>query len=116
MEAVNETPGRLEPMRLGDESTALINDVLAELAFKAGRLDNALRGPLQAEAAGLVRLMNCYYSNLIEGHVTRPREIAAAVEGPMPGKLIKLSWSLGNSPPKRATIALAHACRFRPRL
>jgi Fic family protein len=81
MEATLETPGRIEPMRLEDASTAAINEVLAELAFKAGRLDNALRGPLQAEAADLVRLMNCYYSNLIEGHNTRPRDIAAAVEG-----------------------------------
>ena len=56
MEAADETPGRLEPMRLGDGSTAPVNEVLAELAFKAGRLDNALRGPLQAEAADLVRL------------------------------------------------------------
>lgn len=76
-----ETPDRLEPMRLADASTALINEVVAELAFKAGRLDNALRPPLQAEAAGLVRIMNCYYSNLIEGHTTRPREIAAAIHG-----------------------------------
>ena len=68
-------------MRLGDASTGAINEVLAELAFKAGRLDNALRGPLQAEAASLVRIMNCYYSNLIEGHNTRPRDIAAAMEG-----------------------------------
>jgi Fic family protein len=81
MEAAFETPGRLEPMRLGDNCTAPINEVLAELAFKAGRLDNALRGPLQAEAASLVRIMNCYYSNLIEGHRTRPRDIAKAVEG-----------------------------------
>jgi hypothetical protein len=81
MDTLLETPSRLEPMRLGDESTAAINDVLAELVFKAGRLDNALRGPLQAEAAGLVRIMNCYYSNLIEGHNTRPRDIAAAIAG-----------------------------------
>ncbi|MFA7264593.1 MAG: Fic family protein [Caulobacter sp.] len=81
MSAMIETPDRLEPMRLGDQSTGAINDVLAELAFKAGRLDNALRGRLQVEAADLVRLMNCYYSNLIEGHRTRPRDIAAAVEG-----------------------------------
>jgi Fic family protein len=81
MNAPVETPGRLEPMRLGDDSTEPINEVLAELAFKAGRLDNALRGPLQQEAAGLVRIMNCYYSNLIEGHRTRPRDIAKAVEG-----------------------------------
>ncbi|USQ94427.1 Fic family protein [Caulobacter sp. RL271] len=81
MNAIIETPGRLEPMRLEDASTGDINEVLAELAFKAGRLDNALRPRLQAEAANLVRIMNCYYSNLIEGHTTRPRDIAAAVEG-----------------------------------
>lgn len=81
MDVAPETPDRLEPMRLGDHSTELINEILAELAFKAGRLDNALRGPLQEDAASLVRLMNCYYSNLIEGHYTRPRDIAAAVEG-----------------------------------
>ena len=81
MKALVETPARLEPMRLGDASTGAINEVLAELAFKAGRLDNAIRGPLQAEAASLVRIMNCYYSNLIEGHNTQPRDIAAAIEG-----------------------------------
>jgi Fic family protein len=35
-------------------------------------------------AAGLaeaVRIMNCYYSNLIEGHNTTPREIEAALQG-----------------------------------
>jgi len=76
-----ETPGRLEPMRLENSSTAEISEVLAELAFKVGRLDNALRPRLQAEAASLVRIMNCYYSNLIEGHTTGPRDIAAAVDG-----------------------------------
>jgi len=81
MEDLVETPARLEPMRLGDASTAAINETLAELSFKAGRLDNALRGPLQVQAASLVRIMNCYYSNLIEGHNTRPRDIAAAVDG-----------------------------------
>lgn len=81
MKAPLETVARLEPMRLGDDSTADINEVLAELAFKAGRLDNALRGPPRAQAASLVRIMNCYYSNLIEGHNTRPRDIAAAVNG-----------------------------------
>ena len=36
MEAADQTPGRLEPMRLGDGSTTPVNEVLAELAFKAG--------------------------------------------------------------------------------
>ena len=81
MSTIIETPGRLEPMRLEDASTGDINEILTELAFKTGRLDNALRPRLQDEAASLVRIMNCYYSNLIEGHTTRPRDIAAAVEG-----------------------------------
>jgi hypothetical protein len=58
MDASLETPGRLEPMRLGDDPTGAVGDVLAELAFKAGRLDNALRGPTQAQAAAPVRIMN----------------------------------------------------------
>jgi Fic family protein len=32
-----------------------------------------------ANLADLVRVMNCYYSNLIEGHNTRPREIERAL-------------------------------------
>jgi len=34
-----------------------------------------------AELADLVRVMNCYYSNLIEGHSTRPRDIERALAG-----------------------------------
>lgn len=39
-------------------------------------------------AAGLadaVRIMNCYYSNIIEGHNTTPREIEAALDGHLDG-------------------------------
>ncbi len=34
-----------------------------------------------AELAKLVRSMNCYYSNLIEGHDTHPIEIERALAG-----------------------------------
>ena len=34
-----------------------------------------------ANLADLVRLMNCYYSNLIEGHHIRPRDIERAMAG-----------------------------------
>ncbi|MDR6266626.1 Fic family protein [Roseobacter sp. N2S] len=34
-----------------------------------------------AELADFVRVMNCYYSNLIEGHNTRPRDIEKALAG-----------------------------------
>jgi Fic family protein len=33
------------------------------------------------ELADMVRVMNCYYSNLIEGHNTRPKNIENALAG-----------------------------------
>ena len=38
-----------------------------------------MRSQIQGSVAELVRTMNCYYSNLIEGHRTTPREIDAAL-------------------------------------
>lgn len=48
---------------------------------KAGRLRGQVHSSLvRAEISRLVREMNCYYSNLIEGHKTRPREIEQAMQ------------------------------------
>jgi Fic family protein len=44
-------------------------------------LGRALHPTTAANLADLVRLMNCYYSNLIEGHDTRPRDIERAMSG-----------------------------------
>jgi Fic family protein len=56
---------------LDDEAVALI----AESNQLAGRIHPILR-----ESIGdLVRSMNCYYSNLIEGHDTHPRDIDRAL-------------------------------------
>jgi len=44
MKAAIEAATRLEPMRLGDESTGPINEILAGLAFEGRPLDNALKG------------------------------------------------------------------------
>jgi hypothetical protein len=44
-------------------------------SFRRGPFLNALVGPL----ADLVRAMNCYYSNLIEGHNTYPVDIERAM-------------------------------------
>ncbi len=75
-----ETPQRIEPARLDDISEA-IGDVLAELSAAAATLGAGLHPRTAANLASLVRLMNTYYSNFIEGHNTRPREIAAALDG-----------------------------------
>lgn len=56
---------------------------LADLALELASESAAFRGSLPpgvaAELARLVRTMNCYYSNLIEGHNTHPVEIDRAM-------------------------------------
>src|SRR5258706_12400513 len=56
-------------------------DLVAEIAASSATLGQALRPRTAANLADLVRLMNTYYSNLIEGHDTRPREIERALAG-----------------------------------
>ena len=76
----SETVGRIEPLRL-EEPTAEIADVIADLSAAAATLGKALHPRTAANLADLVRVMNTYYSNLIEGHDTRPREIERALAG-----------------------------------
>jgi Fic family protein len=52
---------------------------MAELAAAAATLGNALNPRTAGNLAELVRIMNTYYSNLIEGHDTRPRDIERAL-------------------------------------
>jgi Fic family protein len=75
-----ETPQRIEPARL-EETSEAIADVIAELSSASAILGAGLHPRTASNLADLVRLMNTYYSNLIEGHTTRPREIARALEG-----------------------------------
>lgn len=75
-----ETPLRLEPTRL-EEPTAAVTDAVAELSSVSAVLGKALHPKTAAHLAGLVGVMNTYYSNLIEGHHTRPRDIQRALEG-----------------------------------
>lgn len=74
-----ETPQRMEPTSA--EATAAISDVSADLARAAARLDAALHPRTAGNLADLVRIMNTYYSNLIEGHNTRPKDIERALAG-----------------------------------
>jgi Fic family protein len=75
-----ETPQRIEPARL-DEVPEAVTDVVAELAAASAKLGHSLHPRTAANLACLVRLMNTYYSNLIEGHNTRPRDIERALAG-----------------------------------
>ena len=75
-----ESVARIEPVRL-EEPTTDIADVIAELAASSATLGKALHPRTAANLADLVRVMNTYYSNLIEGHNTRPRDIERALAG-----------------------------------
>jgi Fic family protein len=78
--AAIESVDWIEPARLEDAGEEVMNAV-AELSAKASRLGEALHPRTAANLASLVRMMNCYYSNLIEGHNTRPRDIERALAG-----------------------------------
>ncbi len=78
-----ETVDLMEPLVISESSkhrTAL-TDLTVELASKSTGLRRSLPGGVLSALAKLVRAMNCYYSNLIEGHVTHPVEIERAMKG-----------------------------------
>ena len=75
-----ETPARIEPARL-EETPEAIADAIAALCSASAALGARLHPATAANLSDLVRLMNCHYSNLIEGHDTRPRDIARALVG-----------------------------------
>ncbi len=84
MSALAETPARIEPCLL-DEAGTVIVDLMAALAGAAEKLGARLHPRSAAGLADLVRVMNCYYSNLIEGHNTTPREIERALGSQLDG-------------------------------
>ena len=77
-----EAIGLMEPLRLGEDSKGRgeINDLALELAAKSAGLRRSLPPQIADSLAALVRSMNCYYSNLIEGHDTHPIDIERALK------------------------------------
>jgi Fic family protein len=75
-----ETPNRIEPALIDEPSTA-IADVIAELVGVTSTMGRSLNPQTAANLSDLVRVMNTYYSNLIEGNNTRPRDIQRALLG-----------------------------------
>ena len=88
MEADKKTADRgelvslMEPLLIGDGSRhrGEITDLALELTQKAAGFRRSLPPSLLASLADLVRSMNCYYSNLIEGHDTHPVDIERALK------------------------------------
>ncbi|MDH5228378.1 MAG: Fic family protein [Gammaproteobacteria bacterium] len=67
-----------EPYMPADGVEALEN-LAFDLAREASELSGQLHPAVRQSVAELVRSMNCYYSNLIEGHNTHPRDIDRAL-------------------------------------
>jgi Fic family protein len=75
--------GLMEPMMIGDgaRQRAALTDLALDLAQKSAGFRRSLPDSLLSSLADLVRSMNCYYSNLIEGHNTHPIDIERALKG-----------------------------------
>jgi len=69
----------MEP--LFPENNKHLSDLATELVAKSNALAGRVNVLMQEGIGGLVRSMNCYYSNLIEGHQTHPIDIERALAG-----------------------------------
>ena len=78
----NESISAMEPLLISDSSRhrGALNDLAFELTQKSAGFRRSLPRPTQTPLASLVRAMNCYYSNLIEGHDTHPIDIELALK------------------------------------
>ncbi len=73
-------PAAMEPL-LPKERSARLSELTCEILKASGRLTGQVHSPhVLKRVADLVREMNCYYSNLIEGHKTTPRDIERAMQ------------------------------------
>jgi Fic family protein len=72
----------MEPLTIVETSRHRrgLTDLAFDLAQKAAGFRRSLPASLLASLATLVRAMNCYYSNLIEGHDTHPVDIERALQ------------------------------------
>lgn len=73
----------MEPLVLSEGSRYRpeLTDLALELAQRSAGFRRSLPESLLSSLATLVRAMNCYYSNLIEGHDTHPVDIERALNG-----------------------------------
>ncbi len=77
----NEALSMMEPLLLpaGSPHRPMLNDLAVELAARCAGFRRSLPEGIVTALADLVRAMNCYYSNLIEGHDTHPVDIERAL-------------------------------------
>ena len=73
----------MEPLLIEQASRHRVGltDLALELGQRSAGFHRSLPASLLMSLADLVRTMNCYYSNLIEGHATHPVDIELALKG-----------------------------------
>jgi len=78
----SESPSLMEPLLIGEGSRhrGALLDLALDLTRKSAGFRRSLPPSLLTSLADLVRAMNCYYSNLIEGHDTHPVDIERALK------------------------------------
>ena len=75
---IYDHPSALEPLFPTDKAGEL-RELAADLLQKSARLGGALHPITRHSVVELLRTMNSYYSNLIEGHNTHPLDIEKAL-------------------------------------
>ncbi|WP_043739614.1 Fic family protein [Thioalkalivibrio nitratireducens] len=77
-----ESIGLMEPLLISESSRhrRALTDLAVELAARSAGFRRSLPPGVLTALADLVRAMNCYYSNLIEGHDTHPVDIERALK------------------------------------
>ncbi len=77
-----ESVSLMEPMKISETSRhrGVLTDLSVELAAHSTGFRRSLPEGVLSALADLVRGMNCYYSNLIEGHDTHPVDIERALK------------------------------------
>ncbi len=78
-----ESLSLITPLLIAENSPRRQNliDLAMELVARSAGFKRSLPLAIQTSLATMVRSMNCYYSNLIEGHDTHPIEIERALKG-----------------------------------
>ncbi|MCI5065599.1 Fic family protein [bacterium] len=74
------TPHLITPV-LPPEGMVVLEDLAFDLTARASEFASKLHPVVRDSLGDLVRSMNCYYSNLIEGHNTHPIDIERALKG-----------------------------------
>ena len=77
-----ESVALMEPLLIaeGSRHRGELTDLAVEVAARSAGFRRSLPDGVRAALADLVRAMNCYYSNLIEGHDTHPVDIERALK------------------------------------